>query len=230
MTYESIRYGADIRRKCRAALEKVFPKSGLQLSAPEDKRKIRAGAPFEVQVQRSGTAKMWTDAQRGRDYVLAPIVNTALPSPKYWFALRLDFVPDAGDHVLRQASLLIFYGEAIPQPFVRAEWDNAVPDGEHAQPHWHIYGSTMDQTALGFPAPSGGEYPVEKSARIHYAMSATWRLHGSSPTAHWKPLDSVDALANWIAGCLQYLVTQLIYFERKQVAPPTKSSRFSSSA
>lgn len=216
MPYSSIRYSDEIQKKCRTALRKIFPNNSFQLHASRKSGRRGSsdrGTPFDIQIQRSGATKDWTDPNHGTTYVLAPITDSELRDQKYWFALKLDFIPGPGDHVLRQASILIFSGDATPQPFVRAEWDNGEPDGKHAQPHWHIYGSNMDRVAPVFPSPNTREHPAPRTERIHYAMSATWRLGDKPAKAHWKSIETTDALANWVGGCLQYLVTQLIYFE-----------------
>jgi hypothetical protein len=225
MPYQAIRYSSEVKSRCRAALHGLLPSLRLQLqpSVKPNKGEMPKDQAFSLQIQQSGSTKQWLDKGHDVTYVLAPLSHAALPNPLYWFAVKLDFSPSAGDHILTQATILILRGEGTPQPFVRAEWDNSEQDGKHAQPHWHIYGSHLEPKEY-IPAdpvvntPAMGQ-PAVKLQRIHYAMASTWHVVGDKPAkSHWKALETDDQLASWISGCLQYLITQLIYFEKKSAA------------
>ncbi len=107
----------------------------------------------------------------------------------------------------------------------RAEWDQVGEASIHAQPHWHTYftdfGRKKDLMVSGkeFGSVEVQEFESELEqkdagiedltyfSKFHFAMSADWQNAGK----HLLRLRDEIALANWLDGCLKYIIEQLKY-------------------
>lgn len=196
--------GRDLRLKCgwlrRRRLDVEFVSSGARPSAFGD----------------------------GRELSLLPWFTSG--EQRFWVAIQLIFQPHAGGHEFERATIAVATGVTGPiQELLRAEWEDHRNGNVHAQPHWHIYSSTVqgfsvrpyDEDADSFfdsqTEDKQNEYDQQRNAageevrdmnRFHFAMSARWP-EGTYPGC--KLPASPDGLAHWLAGSLRYTRTQLHY-------------------
>jgi hypothetical protein len=168
-----------------------------------------------------------TRAEAKYVYQVVPFLET--PYGFYWLANSLEFKFQEGMHHLESVSILVFQGEANDErkiALLRAEWACSEADvrAPHAQPHWHIYPSRInqgfDQFRNEFQADSevqsfepdedvqandDAEAEWDRAERFHFAMAARWHVEGKD--AHTQEIQS-DMLLNWLAGCLRYIQSQ----------------------
>lgn len=129
-------------------------------------------------------------------------------------------------------------GEKVP--LIRIEWSFKEDDAKalHAQPHWHVYPSSINRDleqyrefiAESESSPKEftgvtefGESSTDNSRasewlgseKIHFAMVSRWHeeiwnTDKEGPTPHHGTMQ-IDKLAQWLEGCLRYLLHQLEY-------------------
>jgi hypothetical protein len=160
-------------------------------------------------------------------YSVIPILRA--PYGYFWLGGTLDLLYREGNYTIEQVSLVIFQGVAtdeVKTPILRAEWDAIASDGrsKHAQPHWHVYSSPLNNTiVLEYPKFSVETEVVdfspeestsltghvwERGDRFHFAMASKWHLDGVD--AHQELLEQ-EKLLKWLEGCVGYIRAQLIY-------------------
>lgn len=147
----------------------------------------------------------------------------------YWLAVGIQVDIIRGNYQFRDASLFIFEGTALNEnktPILRAEWGLS-EDRLHAQPHWHIYPSYINDVIVPFidlgkvdaadfvPEEQGGDEKLslqddeeKRLPKFHFAMSSHWHLDGQN--AHVIEF-SEKGLVKWLGGCLLYIKNQLVY-------------------
>jgi len=107
----------------------------------------------------------------------------------------------------------------------RAEWDQVKEATIHAQPHWHAHFTDFERkkdeiiNGKEFKSEEVQEFEevIEQKvvgiedltyfSKFHFAMSADWHNAGK----HLFRLRDEIALANWLEGCLKYIIEQLQY-------------------
>jgi hypothetical protein len=147
----------------------------------------------------------------------------------YWLAVGIQVDIIKGVYQFHDASLFIFEGTALNEkktPILRAEWGLS-EDGLHAQPHWHVYPSYLNNEITPFLElgkietaefnPEIAEEDVDDSLqedeesrlpKFHFAMGSHWHVNGQG--AHVVKF-SEKGLVNWLGGCLHYIKNQLVY-------------------
>lgn len=95
------------------------------------------------------------------------------------------------------------------EPLLRVEWQaqEAPEDCAHAQPHWHVYGSVLQDE------PLTESYADTSLERMHFAVAARWHEAVAAPI--YVTLDDTN-LDRWIKGCLSYVWAQLQYLRRRR--------------
>jgi hypothetical protein len=114
----------------------------------------------------------------------------------YWLGMQLKFELIQGEPRFLGASLIVLRNALATDErtkVLRAEWERREePEHrKHAQPHWHVYASELEQGDLG---------------RFHLAMAACWHL-GESESHYHEP--SPEGVASWMGGCVKYIRSQL---------------------
>jgi hypothetical protein len=169
-------------------------------------------------------SKLQTRAQARESYPVVPLANT--PQFNFWIAVAFRFFPYLGRYRLVHVSLIIFEGlaaDANKKPLIRAEWDEAGGQADHAQPHWHVYPAAMSTERRFEVRPTENRKfgPVQEEntdlqlvrgwegTGFHYAMAAHWDLAGGS---HRSSLTE-DGLLRWLPNCISYTRSQLVYLD-----------------
>jgi hypothetical protein len=155
-----------------------------------------------------------------RAYSVVPFYSA--PHANYWLAASVDLAFKKRCY-LKSVSLVVFEGEAsdnVKTPIMRAEWDSRQDDESplvhHAQPHWHVYSSTVgpaEYASEGGPRFGADIQAFSLSQRhkgkdFHFAMASQWHVNGKG--SHASDLE-VDSLLQWLEGCLAYVREQLTY-------------------
>ena len=174
-----------------------------------------------------------TSARARDQYMAHSLLETDLTS--YWLAITLgfQFYPNINKYHVESVSLIVFEGVATSidkTPLLRAEWDcfNHNDDVAHAQPHWHVYISAIENLSdqmASFTQPSevktfippdmdaettSTDLPEQwDGARFHFAMAAKWHINENC-IIH-EILEDVDGLTKWLTGCINYINSQLAY-------------------
>jgi hypothetical protein len=167
-------------------------------------------------------------------YPVVPLASTARFT--FWLAVAFRFAPHLDQYQLIHTSLIVFEGIATDpnkRPLIRAEWDEYGLEGDHAQPHWHVYppgllpeeqnetrfdGAAQEVNLAQEEADPDSSTREWDQARFHYAMATRWHLGDHS---HQCRL-SENALLNWLPNCISYTKQQLLYIDPpKQIGEPT---------
>ena len=154
----------------------------------------------------------------------------------YWLAASLEFQFQQGIYQIVSVSFLIFEGDATDNrksALLRAEW--ACPQkndrARHAQPHWHIYPShineevtgnrtrfkadaeiqTFDSEALENELREGTVVEWERAEKFHFAMAARWHSEGND--AHQEEMQA-GGILKWLEGCIKYTWNQFAFLYR----------------
>jgi hypothetical protein len=202
----------------------------LQSFLPDATAVAFTNAPLannESEFQMTGVSA--TTAIARNRYSVLPLLTTK--KSRFWFAVVFRFKAGLRDSRLINVSVVVFEGEAVNQyktPLLRAEWDEWIDTSKHAQPHWHVYSSTVDTLVSSNDFVAGsenkaledfGEEKLDPSGptlssswldadHFHFAMAAQW--HSETTESHQVQL-SEDGLLKWIEGCIVYTRDQLIY-------------------
>ncbi len=171
----------------------------------------------EFSLQGEGATEAFVERKR---YSVLPI--QAIGSELYWLGVILQVKFEAGFFYLSAVSIIIVKGLAEDNnktPILRAEWDCLRENLEqnHAQPHWHIYPSSIIKNwesdeivelRLKQLEEFGEQPEEEKFPRFHFAMATKWHLGEQNPNV--EPED-INSIAKWINFCIQYTLEQLTY-------------------
>jgi hypothetical protein len=201
----------EVLKVCLPGLRKQFNRQNLGFSRADRAARIRRYVLSGVD-QQSGTAR--------EKYPILPLCRSV--DEIYWAGITVDFQCLNSSNQLIDAGIIIFKGAgfAVKVPVLRAEWhcSDDYLQAIHAQPHWHVYHPQLQRLGVGFSpgAPKDfapGEQVEDKGEseaqlmRFHFAMSAAWQR--GEENAHIAAITSVEALGNWLSGCLSYIVGQL---------------------
>lgn len=125
----------------------------------------------------------------------------------YWLSMVITYALKLGVPQFGQVSIVLFSGlfSGEKEALLRAEWDRLEPATEHAQPHWHVYGTR-----------EGDVHDLRNSVDLmHLAMATTWHVDGDTTESHYcEP--SGEMLPRWIIGCLKYVRGQLAYVSHRR--------------
>ena len=155
-------------RMCQAALKKVIELPWLVFES------VESNLPRKNIRRLTGTGAI--RATDRHEYLVVRLLETRRAI--YWLAASLDFYSPLGSHGprLTNISLLVFEGslatEQVKRPVLRAEWDCTMDyrKNEHAQPHWHVYSSLLDQeTAYSKTSTFGESIPVRDFSVVEQA-------------------------------------------------------------
>lgn len=149
---------------------------------------------------------------------------------RYWIGCEVELDSRLGEYEFHSVSLVVFIERADSmEPLLRAEWEQAPGEtpGPHAQPHWHVYITTLDhhqRVRYVLVAEEGvaeeidefepvdasevGSVEHESVGRFHLAMAAKWHTKGAH--AQYEAPDALKVGA-WIEGCIGYIRGQLTY-------------------
>jgi hypothetical protein len=218
---------------CRVALAKEFVDSSISwegLSAALD------GGPGARFMARSHQLPETAEARE-----TYPILKLAeWKGRSYWVAIVLTFRWKLGELALQNIGILLFRGAGLAgtrEIVLRAEWDRDAKHsaGQHAQPHWHVYGSrltpfethhylvldeTEGLTEIGSEVFNAVETidRDEDLRRFHLAMCARWHL--DEKELHYEAPEDAK-VERWLRNCVRYIREQLEYLsEESPPAPP----------
>jgi hypothetical protein len=208
----SVRETKEITNPCRKMLSDLLEKK-IDFSSPIPL--ARAVSEFSLQ----GAGATGASVERKR-YSVLPLQN--IGGELYWLGVILQVKFEAGFFYLSAVSIIIVKGLAEDNnktPILRAEWDCLKENLEqnHAQPHWHVYPSSILKDWDSDPVvelrlkqlEEFGEQPEEENfPRFHFAMATKWHLGEQNPNVDPK---DVDSIAKWINFCIQYTLEQLTY-------------------
>lgn len=208
----SVRETKEITNPCRKMLSSLLEKKNLNFSP------IPLARPLsEFALQGEGATGAFVERRR---YSVLPL--PAIGNELYWLGVILQLKFEAGYFYLSAISILIVKGLAEDNDktaILRAEWDCLKENLEqkHAQPHWHIYPSSIIKNwdsneileLITNPLKEFGEQPEkEKFPRFHFAMATRWHLGEENPHAELKDVNSV---IKWIEFCTKYTLEQLTF-------------------
>jgi hypothetical protein len=202
----------DIISPCRKSLQTLLNNKSLNFS---ENQLVRPLSEFTLHGE--GATEAIIERKRYSVLPLPPIGKEL-----YWLGLILQLKFEAGFYYLSAVSIAIVKGlaqDSTKTEILRAEWDCLEENlkQKHAQPHWHIYPSSIIknwdsdeiQELMTDPLKQFGEQPEkEKFPRFHFAMATRWHLGEESP--HAEPKD-VDSIIKWIEFCTKYTIEQLTF-------------------
>lgn len=208
------------KRECGRAVNQVLGRSDLAFN-------IQPARQGEVVYALTGVGQ--TSAKAERTYPVVPYLF--LGEKSYWLAVRLELSYVSGGRTLSGVAVLVFEGSAGDEekvPLIRAEWAHwdESTSAQHAQPHWHVYQSVLDerirQPSAGFQTESEmrefvpGQTESPKSEvmnKFHFAMGARW--HDMDGGESHKQSLKVAGVQKWLEGCLTYTLGQLRFLHSK---------------
>jgi len=153
----------------------------------------------------------------------------ASKTERFWLSALIEIEFQNRVSRLANIGLVLFRGDAGDSrktPLLRAEWDipNIIEGAEkHAQPHWHIYQSSIDLEEFNLEDDFGkasfilngiqNQYDANwnEAKKFHFAMASRW-LEASRPS-HQETVE-IDAIPKWMERCLAYIRDQLKYLYR----------------
>ena len=208
----SVRETKEITAPCGKILSKLL-ENRIEFSSPVPL--ARGVSEFSLQ----GAGATGATIER-KSYSVLPLRE--IGNELYWLGVILQVKFETGFFYLSAVSIIIVKGLAEDNnktPILRAEWDCLRDNLEqnHAQPHWHIYPSSIIRDWDSDPIVElrlkqlevFGEQPEEeKFPRFHFAMATKWHLGEQNPNV--EPKD-VDSIAKWISFCIQYTLEQLTF-------------------
>jgi len=143
-------------------------------------------------------------------YPVVPLLRKTYTS--YWLGTVLEFKFEEGYFRLMSASLIVFRGDAFDpnkRPILRAEWDALTDEdtSEHAQPHWHVYRSSVDEDSdVPYETSGDSEGQESQNTRFHFAMCSKWLEEAD---VHQEKLDEMGKLITWLESCIRYTRRQI---------------------
>lgn len=178
-----------------------------------------------------------TLAEEKYPYSVIPVLRPLMGQPRYWLGAAIRVEHAGRGTSLAHVSMTIVEGIASDprkRPLIRTEWDcrPASRVGKHAQPHWHIYPSSLttrpsgadetfqaDDTVREFDTSADGYELDERSAstwsggeHFHFAMAVRWHIDG--PEAPNELVDS-ERLIQWLQGCVRYTLEELTFLHER---------------
>jgi len=164
-----------------------------------------------------------------RSYKTVPFFESE--TERFWLSALVEIEFQCKVSRLAKIGLLLFRGDATDTekfPLLRAEWDipGVIEGGEiHAQPHWHIYQSSVDIETFkseddferssfaskGIPAKYDSEW--DEAKKFHFAMASRWL---EKSRASHQELVVIDLIPKWMERCLTYIRGQLDYLHKNQ--------------
>jgi hypothetical protein len=191
----------------------------LQLDEPKEIRDtvnairpfgLRHQIGFRPEVAGNGIVRFYLSGgvpvtSGGLSYFALPLIDDA--PIRFWFAVDLQFETSGGRSTLQHLSILVFGGVLTTDTrrILRAEWDMRAT--QHAQPHWHVYGSELTELFYLDSAESKMRLDIN---RFHFAMSARWMDDDGEETNH-NISPTAGGVKRWIAATLAYSQKQLRY-------------------
>lgn len=131
----------------------------------------------------------------------------------FWCSPRLAFEVSNNRARLTDAGVVILAGTLVGEnrKVIRAEW--SADANNHAQPHWHVYGSAVVESFRMSAEDYGGFNTARLDlSRFHFAMNAPWDYGDRTPC---HPLPNPESFRHWLVGCLKYCQAQLEYLEKR---------------
>ncbi|HYP38988.1 MAG TPA: hypothetical protein VEX13_01385 [Chloroflexia bacterium] len=145
-----------VARMCRDAISRVLNQPQLDFSP------VKYGRRTQVRLNGIGSSLAFAREQ----YNVVFFLKTRRVD--YWLAASLEFDSPPGMSIshLVQVSLLVFEGlvtDEQKRPVLRAEWDckGDYLRSPHAQPHWHVYSSLLNQESLSSNITFDASSPVQ---------------------------------------------------------------------
>ena len=157
-----------------------------------------------------------------RSYVTIPFF--ASKSERFWLSASVEIEFQNRVNRLAKIGLILFRGDASDirkLPLLRAEWDipGVIEGGEmHAQPHWHVYQSSVDMEDFKFEddfeeisftsrdISTRYDQEWDESKKFHFAMASRW-LEASGASHQESAI--IALIPKWVERCLKYIRGQL---------------------
>ena len=174
-----------VARMCRDAISNAINQRQLNFSP------VRYGRRTEMRLNGIGASLAFAREQ----YNVVPFLITR--RTQYWLAasLELDSPPGTSISHLVHVSLLVFEGlfsDEQKRPVLRAEWycKGDYRRNPHAQPHWHVYSSLLNQESVYSNDMFDGSIAVQdfsvaeqaNDVKDFGAVSDDWQANDQDPT------------------------------------------------
>jgi len=202
----------EIINPCQKMLSSLLQNKSLNFSSIQLARTVS-----EFNLQGQGATRAVVERRR---YSVLPLQT--IGNELYWLGVILQLKFETGVFYLSAVSIIIVKGLAEDinkTAILRAEWDCLTENlmQKHAQPHWHIYPSSIIKNwdsdeileLMTNPLKEFGEQSEkDKFPRFHFAMATKWHLGEENPHAELKDINSI---VKWIEFCTKYTLEQLTF-------------------